>query len=148
MLNKFRVLGLSIVAAIACAFVAAPALAVVQQFGVVVLTPAGLTTTPTCLANFRREDARITVTCEAGITGTSNATTFTLGTLPASIRPNTARCMNTSVTDNGAKVPAEVCISTAGVLTFGMGAALAPTGFTASAVKAIAPGWSVTYPLF
>lgn len=149
MIRKIRAFGISaVLSALALFAVAMPAHAVVQSFGTVILTATGMTTTPTCTANWRREDSRITIVCEAGVTGTSNTTAFTLGTLPASIRPNTARCMNTSVTDTGGKVPAEVCISTAGVLTFGMGAALAPTGFTNTGTKAIAAGWSVTFPLF
>lgn len=128
--------------------IALPAMAIDQAVGTFVGTATGLTTTPTCTFKYRVVDRIVTIICEAGITGTSNTTAFTITGVPAKARPaTTARCRNVSVTDNTGKVPGEACISTTGTITFGMGAALSATGFTNSGTKAIAAGFSLTYPI-
>ena len=56
------------------------------------------------------------------IFGTSNATSFTLGTIPAALRPaSTQRTPSIQVTDNNVLVHGTVSIGTNGVITLGNG---------------------------
>jgi hypothetical protein len=84
----------------------------------------------------------------AAITGTSNANTFTMTGLPAAVRPTAATYAQMCVvTDNTISVVALASISSAGTITFGMGAGFSSTGFTTSGTKALPTGWSLIYPL-
>jgi hypothetical protein len=82
-------------------------------------------------------------------TGTSNSTSMTMTGLPAAVTPvtgaNTVACV---LTDNGITIGGWATVNAGtGTITFGFGINNNPTGFTASGLKGLAPGWCLSYPL-
>jgi hypothetical protein len=99
-------------------------------------TATGLTTSPTATVNFVRAGNKVTVALPA-ISGTSNATTFTLTGGPTTMRPSAARVVQARVQDNGGAVTwGMASIGTDGVITLSADANGA--AFTASGTKATA----------
>lgn len=85
-----------------------------------------------------------------GGTGTSNATSMTIGNLPSNLRPTTKSLLgmqSSIVIDNGNRVQGSVGHGSLGTLQFNMGSPLSGSGFTNSGTKGIDQGWSYTYLL-
>jgi len=99
-------------------------------------TATGLTTTPTVTVYWRKIRNILTLHTVASISGTSNASSFTLTGAPASIWPNIGTLTSKAVvqiTDNGTNEAGTVVLSNSGVLTF---ARINGAGFTTSSTKA------------
>ena len=105
-------------------------------------TATGMTTSPTGTVSYTLTGNEATLNLPE-ITGTSNATTFTVTGMPAEARPATRKTVLGRAQDNGgAIVPVRIDIETTGVLTI---YANADAGaFTASGSKTLAE-CSVTY---
>lgn len=85
-----------------------------------------------------------------GTTGTSNATSMTIGNLPSNLRPTTKSLLgmqSTIVIDNGNRVQGSVGHGSLGTVQFNMGSPLSGTGFTNSGTKGLDTGWSYSYLL-
>lgn len=106
-------------------------------------TLTGYAANPTGTIQWRKSGTMVTLTCNAGITGTSNANTMTMTGLPAAVQALQTYNVWTRVTDNGTASLAVCAVTASDTLTFGLGA----TGgtFTASGTKGIPGSWSVTY---
>lgn len=74
----------------------------------------------------------------AGITGTSNATNFTISNVPAAIRPAAARHCNAILEDNGGPLVGAVDIDSAGNATF----SVYNTAAVANRVTLLSSGWT------
>jgi hypothetical protein len=99
-------------------------------------TATGMTTAPTGTVAFVRVGNAVTITIPA-ITGTSNATSFTLTGGPTTMRPSAARIIPVRVQDNGGAITwGMASIGTDGVITLSKDAAAG--AFTASGTKSIA----------
>jgi hypothetical protein len=84
----------------------------------------------------------------AAITGTSNATSFTMTGLPAAVQPVAAVEAMCILTDNGVPVYAQASIAAAGsTITFATDAAPSSTGWTNTGTKAVPAGWQLTYAI-
>jgi hypothetical protein len=82
------------------------------------------------------------------ITGTSNATSFTMTGLPAACTPTDDVYVTTVVSDNSTEVVATATIAASGTtITFACDQPFSAAGFTAANNKALVAGWSITYPL-
>lgn len=105
-------------------------------------TATGMTTSPTGTVSYTLTGNEATLNLPE-ITGTSNATTFTVTGMPAEARPASRKTVLGRAQDNGgAIVPVRIDIETTGVLTI---YANADAGaFTASGSKTLAE-CSVTY---
>lgn len=80
-------------------------------------------------------------------TGTSNATTMSLTSLPASIRPNFTRRLPMLLVNNGVRLRGFCDVAGNGTLSFGVpDTATNPGGFTASGGKGVATQ-PLTYPI-
>ena len=79
---------------------------------------------------------------------TSTSTALTLPSLPAAVQPGNTVVIPCIVVNNGIgnHESGQVTIS-GSTMTFAMGSPLSSTGFTASGVKGLPIGWSITYPL-
>ncbi len=83
----------------------------------------------------------------AAITGTSNATSFTVTGLPAAVVPGAAVQVPCILEDNGVLIVGSAVIASGGtVITFSMGSPLSATGFTNSGTKGLPAGWSIMFP--
>jgi hypothetical protein len=83
------------------------------------------------------------------ITGTSNTTAMTLTGVPSDYRPKAAagnRVVFCTMIDNGVTVGGQASISTAGVITFGIGIN-GSTAFTNSGTKGLPSTFSLVYPI-
>ena len=101
----------------------------------VTLTATGMTTTPTGVARFTRNGDTVTINTPF-ISGTSNATTFTLTGIPTSFRPTSNRIILLRVQDNsGSLLLGMGVIDLSGNITISKD--VGGTAFTASGVKAI-----------
>jgi len=90
----------------------------------------------------------VTLYIASAITGTSDATAMTMTGLPAAVTPSIAVSVPTIVTDNGTVVIASASIAAAGTtITFACDQPFSSTGFTASGTKALAAGWTISYPM-
>jgi len=106
------------------------------------LTATGMTTSPTGTASYVVAGSLVSLDIPY-ITGTSNATTFTIGTLPTNARPTAARNVFVRINDNGgASTLALASIGTNGTIT--LYASPAGAAFTASGAKSV-QGQSVAY---
>lgn len=104
----------------------------------------GFTTVPTGTVKYSVVGNTVTLDIPA-ITGTSNATTFTLTGGPAAIRPAVDKDFAVRITDNGGtSVMGFARIKTTGVIEIYAG--MSGAGFTASGTKSF-PGASLTYTL-
>jgi len=99
-------------------------------------TATGMTTAPTGTVSFTRVGNVVTLNLPA-ISGTSNATTFTLTGGPTSMRPATQKAVMVRVQDNSGAISfALATIETTGVITLYKDAA--GTAFTGTGTKAVA----------
>ena len=108
-------------------------------------TLTGCTTTPTANFDFVRNGNLVSLYCNTGLVGVSNADAMTITGLPESIRPVLGRNTPCIVEDNGAFQVGWVNISNSTTLTFSANGS--PTGFTTSGNKGIGGQWMVTYTL-
>lgn len=101
--------------------------------GTATLTATGMTTSPTGTATFVKVGNCITMEVPA-ISGTSNATTFTLTGIPAAFRPATTRTCAVRVSDNGgAYALGQANVDSTGVITLFKD--IGGTAFTAAGTK-------------
>lgn len=117
------------------------------------LTGMASATTTTC--NYSISSGVVVLTCNAGtsITGTSNATSFTLTGLPAAITPSVSR--NGPITrmfDNSANTTGLAIVSGTTVTFWistvsGTSLTVSNSGWTASGSKGLVSGWYFEYPL-
>lgn len=119
------------------------------------LTGMSGTTTGTLYYVISNGIASIYATGGGGITGTSNAATFTITGLPAALQTtNVVGCACTAIDNSGGRM-AYASISGSGSGTIIMeiltvsGSVIVPSspGWTNSGVKGLPGGWTVTYPL-
>jgi hypothetical protein len=99
-------------------------------------TATGMTTAPTASIAYNVIGNFVHCSLQSTITGTSNATTFTLTGAPVGIRPGSSRIFLMRVQDNGAAVTyGRGVMDSAGTITL----ALTPSGtaFTASGTKSV-----------
>lgn len=108
----------------------------------VTISLTGYGTTVTGDIEWVRLGRRVSLHAPEAITGTSNAVTMTLGNLPESITPETAKRSVVSVVDDGADVLALATISGT-TITFATGSPLSPTGFTNSGQKGLPAGFQM-----
>lgn len=80
----------------------------------------------------------------AAITGTSNTTAMTLTGIPSTYRPVGNTVAFATMTDNGVTKGGWATISSAGVITFGIGID-GSTAFTNSGTKGIPAKWQIVY---
>lgn len=98
-------------------------------------TATGMTTAPTGTASFVRVGGDVTLTIQT-ITGTSNATSFTLTGMPTTCRPSATRTVIARVQDNGGAISfGRADIDSSGVVTLYKDAA--STAFTNSGTKSV-----------
>lgn len=107
-------------------------------------TATGMTTSPTGTVKYAVDNGAVTLDIP-NITGTSNATTFTLTGMPVEARPAVDKDMLCRVQDNtGAAGLGLLRVKTTGVIELYVGAS--GGGFTAAGTKSVSP-MSVTYTL-
>lgn len=108
-------------------------------------TLTGLSTTPTVTINFSIMGDVATLITGAGVTGTSNATSFTITGAPQILWPDQVGGAQFCIlTDNGSvSDEMQVRMGTDGVLTFLMNASA--TGFTNTGTKGITPNNRIVY---
>lgn len=106
-------------------------------------TATGMTTSPTGTVKYSIVGTTVTIDIP-GISGTSNATTFTLTGAPNSIWPSSDKDFFIRVVDNGTLQLGLVRIKTTGVIELYAG--VTGTAFTASGTKQVTSG-SLTYIL-
>lgn len=106
-------------------------------------TQTGYATDLTPTVQWRRSVDTVWLSINAGSTGTSNATSMTLKTLPSSIRPATALTVPCRIEDSGTIALGVASIGTNGVITFGSDGA--GSAFTNSGTKGLPGGWSLVY---
>ena len=112
--------------------------------GTFTATATGMTTSPTGTCKYSVNDGAVTLDLP-NITGTSNATTFTLTGAPASIRPAADKDVLCRVQDNSGAVGLGLMrMKTTGVIELYVSAA--GSAFTAAGTKSVNP-MSVTYML-
>lgn len=99
--------------------------------------------TPTI--QWRRSGNFVTLTCNAGSTGTSTTNAMTLTGMPSSIRPTVAQNWLTRLTDNTVVGHGIASVGTNGTVTFGNG--ITGGTFTASGTKGLPGGWTLNYEL-
>lgn len=99
-------------------------------------TATGLTTSPTITVNYRKIGPVVILETKSTLTGTSNATTFTVTGAPASIRPVSSSGLTlVQATNNGTTESAFVYMDTSGVLQVGR---VNGSAWTGSGTKALA----------
>ena len=106
-------------------------------------TATGMTTSPTGTVKYSVVGNTVTLDIP-GISGTSNATTFTLTGGPTDIRPAVDKDIPVRITDNGTQALGFVRVKTTGVLE--LYATVAGNSFTGSGAKAVAAN-SISYTL-
>lgn len=107
----------------------------------------GMTSTIQGLVRIARISGIVTLNISNGITGTSNSTSMTMTGIPAEFRPvlSAVTAISVGMQDNGAQVGGVASVSTAGVITFGVGINNNTTGFTGSGFKGLQAGWTIFY---
>lgn len=105
--------------------------------GTVTLTGTGFTANPTVSAKYKMVNGQVFLYIpQGGISGTSNATTFTITGLPAAIRPTSTHILSAiQMQDAGGTVLGSASINAVGSITFGKG--LLGGAWTASGAKAL-----------
>jgi hypothetical protein len=117
-----------------------------------------MSATTTGIINWTRSGNLVTLYASAAITGTSNATTFTMTGLPTELTPAAAeqKIFTWGLEDNTTtNLFGQANIASTGIITFNLAVAgttspyyLSGTGgFTASGTKGLRPGWTVMYTL-
>lgn len=111
----------------------------------------GYASPPSGRVIFSRAGNQATLKVFDPLTGTSNANSLTLTTIPTEYRPATQCYVTCNVEDNGVtNVPAIATIATSGVITFSIYTSFntaSATGFTTSGVKGLPAGNTITWPL-
>lgn len=115
----------------------------VQASGSFTGTQTGYSASLTPTIQYRRSGSIVTLSCNAGSSGTSNSTGMTLTGMPAGIRPLQAMTTITRLTDNGTVGFGVASIGTDGTITFGNG--ITGGSFTGSGTKGLPGGWSLMY---
>lgn len=121
-------------------------------------TITGVSGTVTGTVFWKRNGSLVTLSCPAGVTGTSNANTLTMTGLPSDVQPSSNVEVITSVVDNGSSYGklglAVISAVSPSVVNFlimlcgGSGSSVqspATTSFTTSGSKGISSGWQITY---
>jgi hypothetical protein len=116
-------------------------------------TLTGCTTSPTCTCVWWRSGGIVSLTLNVGgsVTGTSNATSFTMTGLPAELQPATQPANQPSnyFEDNGAATAGSIQINAlSGTILFYKGTSGAGTSWTASGTKGLIGQMTITYPLY
>jgi hypothetical protein len=110
----------------------------------------GFTSNPTGTVNYQRVGKIVTLTCIAGITGTSNGTSMGMTGLPAAVTPATGSPQVTCVVlDGGGSTLGSAQVGS-GTITFFSnrnGTALVGAQFSNIGTKGISGGWTITYTL-
>lgn len=97
-------------------------------------TATGMTTSPTVTVTYVKIGGLVTLSTATTLTGTSNATTFTMTGMPSTLYPSASRVVFVRVQDNGgAATIAVATVSNAGVVSFFT--TVGGTAFTASGTK-------------
>lgn len=109
------------------------------------LTAGGFDGDPAVTLRATRLGATVTLALNAAVSGTSDATIFTLGTLPADLRPKAEQRMSVPVEDAGAIGWGRVRVASDGVVSVLNGVA-GDGVWTASGAKGVEP-FVFTYPL-
>lgn len=111
-------------------------------------TPTGVTSPSGSIA-YAIDGNLCTLRSTVLVGGTSNSTAFTFTGLPAAATPASQVAKITTVADNGIGnlYPALATVQTDGEVVFSIDSPFSATGFTASGVKGLPLGWSLTYPL-
>ena len=112
-------------------------------------TPAwsGFSVAPTGNMNWQLVGNQVTLKW-IGTTGTSNATSMSIGNVPVQIRPSGASVVGmlpTIVIDNSNRVQGSFGFGGTSTYQFNMGSPLSGTGFTNSGTKGLDAAWTVTY---
>lgn len=117
----------------------------------------GYASGPTGRVTFNRAGNMAGLRVFDALTGTSNANTLTLTTIPAEYRPAATTVVSCVVEDAGiGNIPALASISTAGVITFSIVASPytfssttvpSATAFTTSGTKGLPSGTTIVWPL-
>lgn len=114
-----------------------------QHSGEVQLTATGFSgAAPTANCFFTAKQNEVTLFIP-GFSGTSNATTMTLGTLPTYLRPTRAQNFLRPITDNGVNAVALIQVGTSGVIT--MFKDINGGAFTNTGTKGYSGPYPVTY---
>lgn len=93
-------------------------------------------------------DGLVTLYRQTALTGTSNATSMELSTLPAFLRPKADIYTHMlQFIDNNIAIVGLAFVSNSGVIGFRVGTALSATGFTNSGTKGLQAGWQMGYRL-
>ena len=108
-------------------------------------TLTGCTTSPTATFNWVRNGTMVTIDCNAGLSGTSNATTLSVTGAPAFLTPSRGQSAMCIVRDNGSQYPGIANVF-GGTITYALySPALA--NFTAAGSKGIPANQTFTYSL-
>lgn len=111
----------------------------------------GFASAPTGRCIFSRSGNLAQMKVFDALTGTSNANTMTLTTIPAEYRPATQCTVPFYVVDNGSNItPCYATIAVTGVVSFAINTAFnvnSLTGFTTSGTKGLPSGLVLTWPL-
>lgn len=108
----------------------------------------GFSSAPSGDLNYFDMGTHVMVWNDAAKTGTSNANTFTVGTLPSAIRPTAQRNVPCLAVDNSGSVVANAAVNTSGLISMSAPDAAADwgtTNWTTSANKGLAGGWIIFY---
>lgn len=102
--------------------------------------------------NYQRVGNLVHMWAAAAITGTSNATTFTMTGVPAIIRPSSANMSGNAAnfTSNAlSNVAGGFNLSSGGTMTFGIqtGAGYDPNGWPSISTKGLSAGWHAQYSI-
>jgi len=110
------------------------------------MTGVGFSSAPTATIKWARVGDLIFLSCPAGMSGTSNATTFTGTGLPSLLFPASTQTIGSQVyTDNGTNAQGKVQIASTGGFTFYKDPAF--TGWSSTGTKGFAGGWTCIYQL-
>lgn len=112
-------------------------------------TLTGMTDTTQGTVSWLRVGNLMTLWVDFFFQGTSNSNSMEMTGLPAAVLPANDRRISTIVRDNtsdGNFAQASIDVSAA-LIHFWIGDPLAFAGFTASGLKGLLAGWSITYPL-
>lgn len=109
----------------------------------------GFTSNPTGTVEWIRIDNLVFLFVPTAILGTSNATTFSLGGVPASIRPIVEQERITEAVNSAGRTFAQAQVETGGQIDFFRwdGSTWSAVNWTASGNKGLPGGWSVYYTL-
>lgn len=108
-------------------------------------TLTGCTTSPTSQITAYRTGNLVTLYSGGSLTGTSNTNAMSITGMPLALRPANPITQLCRVIDNGTQQLGTVQVTTAGTVTFGLGAVSDFSGFTSSGTKGIFGSWAIVY---